>query len=424
MELYQKKFETLQAGRGGEPAWLAALRRKAMTDFETQGFPTLKDEAWRYTDITPSRDHVLESAPDAARPDPKTLEEFRRNAGRYCVFVVDGEFSAEHSSLPGGITVLGLEDAARALPELVEPYLDRCGSAGADAFHRLNTAFFRSGVFFHVPEAVTLKEPVHIVFVTSGSGVHVRNLFVIGAGSRASLIETHVSLGARTSFSNVVTEMVLERGAILDHVKTQNEGREAFHFGTTYALQRHASSLTSFAFSIGGRLARQDTRVVLDEEGASCELNGLCLGDEEQLLDFQTRVDHRKPEGTSHQFFKGLWAGRARGVFRGQVFVHQDAQKTDAHQTNKNLLLSETAKVDTQPQLEILADDVKCSHGAAVGQLQEDALFYLRSRGIGEKEAGHMLAQGFAREVIGRLDSEPLQRVLLDLVDQKLSQPG
>jgi Fe-S cluster assembly protein SufD len=208
----------------------------------------------------------------------------------------------------------------------------------------------------------------------------------------------------------------------MEHCKVQREHRDAFHIATTQVVQRRESSYVSFALSTGARLMRNDCRVALTEEGASCELSGLYLGDKDQVLDHQTFVDHQKPEGKSDQFFKGLLGGNSRGVFRGQVRVCQDAQRTDAHQTNKNLLLSDTAKVDTQPQLEILADDVKCSHGAAVGQLQEDTLFYLRSRGIGEKEAGRMLAQGFAREVIDRSSLGFMKAILAELVNEKLTQ--
>jgi Fe-S cluster assembly protein SufD len=242
----------------------------------------------------------------------------------------------------------------------------------------------------------------------------------MGKKSKASIVETYGAGNGKSYFTNAVTEIVLEEASMLEHCKIQREHPEAFHIATTQVVQRRGSSFISFALSTGARLMRNDCRVALTAEGASCELNGLCLGDRDQLLDQQIFVDHQKPGGKSDQFFKGLWAGNSRGVFRGQVMVRQDAQRTDAYQTNKNLILSDTARVDTQPQLEILADDVKCSHGAAVGQLQEDALFYLRSRGIGEKEAGRMLAQGFAREVIERSSLSFMKEILSELVNEKL----
>jgi Fe-S cluster assembly protein SufD len=250
----------------------------------------------------------------------------------------------------------------------------------------------------------------------------VRNLIVLENKSKAAIVENYRSVSGKHYLTNAVTEIVLEEGSALEHCKIQREHPEAFHIATTQVTQCRASSFVSFALSTGSRLMRNDSRVSLAEEGASCVLNGLYLGDKDQLLDHQTFVDHQKPDGKSDQFFKGLLAGNSRGVFRGQVLVRQDAQRTDAHQTNKNLLLSDTAKVDTQPQLEILADDVKCSHGAAIGQLQEDAVFYLRSRGIGEKEAGRILSQGFAREVIERSGLEYLKELLLELVNGKLNE--
>jgi Fe-S cluster assembly protein SufD len=281
-------------------------------------------------------------------------------------------------------------------------------------------------LFIRIPENFTAKEPVRIVFlahVSTGPSVfHMRNLIVAGKKSKAAIMETYAAGNGKNYFTNAVTEIFLEEDARMEHCKVQREGPGAFHMATTQVGQRRGSSFVSFALSTGSRLMRNECRVLLAGEFASCELNGLYLGDGDQVLDHQTFVDHQRPDGKSDQFFKGLLAGNSRGVFRGHVRVHQDAQRTDAHQTNKNLLLSDTAKVDTQPQLEILADDVKCSHGAAVGQLQEDALFYLRSRGIGEKEAGHLLAQGFAQEVIERSSLGFMKEILLELVNEKLTQ--
>ena len=290
----------------------------------------------------------------------------------------------------------------------------------------MNTGFFQNGLLIRIPENFTLKEPLHVVNLAqasrNGNSSQARNLIVLEKKSKAAIVETYRAVSGERYFTNVVTEIVLEEGSALEHCKIQREHPEAFHIATTQVTQHRSSSFVSFALSTGARLMRNDCRVSLVEEGASCVLNGLYLGDKDQLLDHQTFVDHQKADGKSDQFFKGLLAGNSWGVFRGQVLVRQDAQRTDAHQTNKNLLLSDTAKVDTQPQLEILADDVKCSHGAAIGQLQEDAVFYLRSRGISEKEAGRILSQGFAREVIERSGLEYLKEPLLELVNGKLNE--
>jgi Fe-S cluster assembly protein SufD len=426
IEQYNLAFEKAQKSRKNEPAWLLRLREEAMSSFAKQGFPTVKDDAWRYTDVTAIREASWDL--DAVIPElsSETVEAFRRQSGRNFLLVVNGKFLREHSSVEEGIEVADLAEATVSRSGLVEPHLSRCAAPGNDAFKDLNAGLFKQGLFIRIPENLIVKEPVHIVYlahVSRGPSVfQVRNLILAGRKSKTAIVETYVAGDAKNYFTNAVTEILLGEGAQLEHCKIQRESSEAFHIAATQVVQRRGSSFVSFALSTGSRLMRNDCRVILAEEFASCELNGLYLGEGDQVLDHQTFVDHQKPDGKSDQFFKGLLAGNSRGVFRGQVRVCQDAQRTDAHQTNKNLLLSDTAKVDTQPQLEILADDVKCSHGAAIGQLQEDALFYLRSRGIGEKKAGHLLAQGFAREVIERSSLGFMKETLLELVNEKLTQ--
>ena len=426
IDKYLKAFERVKKNANSDPSWLRSLREGAMAAFAQKGFPTAKDEAWRYTDVAPIRKTFFNLGEGIAALSPETVAELKRKSGKNFLLIVNGKLLREHSHVPEGIEVMDLGEAILSSPELVEPYLGRTAALGDDIFCALNMAFFHSGLLIHVPAGRTVKEPIYAVFLTdpaqNASVFYPRNLFVIGQGSKAAIVETYVSRNGKGYFTNAVTEAFLEPGAILDHVKIQSENAEVFHIASTYTVQRRASSFSSFALSTGGRLARSECRMVLAEEGASCELSGLYLGDRDQVLDHQTFVDHRKPDGKSRQFFKGLMAGNSRGVFRGQVLVRQDAQRTDAQQTNKNLLLSDKAKVDTQPQLEILADDVKCSHGAAVGQLQEDAIFYLRSRGIGEKDAGRILAQGFAREVIERSNLDFMKEALSDLVNEKLKE--
>ena len=428
MELkrYQETYGKLKVGRQGEPAWLIRLRDDAMAAFVQKGFPTLKDDAWRYTDVAPLRETFFDLEAGTPALLQETLAEVKRKIGPNFLVILNGRFLREHSSAPEGIVAMDLGEAILTRPELVEPYLGSAAASGGDIFCALNTAFFPSGLLIRVPADQTVKGPLHVVFLAdpakSNGALYPRNLFVIGKGSRVAIVETYVSKNGKSYFTNAVTEAVLEPGAVLEHVKIQRENAKAFHIGSIHAVQRNTSTFTSFALSTGSRLARSGCHVALAEAGASCELNGLYLGDKDQVLDHQTFVDHLKPDGKSRQFFKGLMAEHSHGIFRGQVMVRQDAQRTDAQQTNKNLLLSDTAKVDTQPQLEILADDVKCSHGAAVGQLQEDAIFYLRSRGIGEKDAGRILSQGFAREVIERSSLDFIKEMLSDLVNEKLAQ--
>jgi len=425
VEQYIKAFEKVKKSGQNEPAWLLRLREEAMTAFTQKGFPTPKDDAWRYTDVTAIRETSFDFHEAAPELSPETLGALKRKSGRNFLLVVNGKFLREHSSVEEGVEVNDLGEAILSRFDLVEAHLGRYAIAGKDAFSALNGGLFQQGLLIRVPDNRTIKEPVHIVFFTLASGdrsaFQIRNLILIGEKSKTAVVETYVAGDGKSYFTNAVTEIVLEKGARMEHCKIQRESCEAFHVATTQVIQRRESSFVSFALSMGARLMRNDCRVALTAEGASCELNGLYLGDKDQVLDHQTFVDHQKPDGKSDQFFKGLLAGNSSGVFRGQVRVRQDAQRTDAHQTNKNLLLSDTAKVDTQPQLEILADDVKCSHGAAVGQLQEDELFYLRSRGIDEKEAGRMLAEGFAREVIERSSLGFMKEILSELVSEKLA---
>jgi Fe-S cluster assembly protein SufD len=426
MGRYFKAFERVKQNANSDPAWLLRLREEAMSSFAQKGFPTAKDEAWRYTDVTAIREIPFDF--DEAIPELslKTIEALKGKSGRNFLLMVNGRFSREHSSVEEGIDVMDLGKAIVSRPDLVEAHLGRYVATGSDAFSALNAGLFRQGLLVRVPENLVVKEPIHMVFLTHAlkgqSLFHVRNLIMLGKKSKAAIVETYAAEDGKSYFTNAVTEIVLEEGAHLEHCKIQREHPEAFHIAATQVIQRRGSSFVSFSLSTGARLMRNDCRVALMAEGASCEMNGLYLGDKDQVLDHQTFVDHQKPDGKSDQFFKGLLAGNSRGVFRGRVMVCQDAQRTDAHQTNKNLLLSDTAKVDTQPQLEILADDVKCSHGAAVGHLQEDALFYLRSRGIGEKEAENLLAQGFAREVIERSSLSFMKETLTELVNEKLTQ--
>lgn len=423
---YLEEFRKVQGSRQKEPAWLLRLREEAMNAFVRKGFPTIRDGAWRYTDVTAIRETPWALQGTSPQISRETLDALKKKCGRNFLLVVNGKFLREHSSVEEGLEVTGLQEMIASQPDLMESQLGRHVVPKGDAFSALNAALFTGGLVIRIPEGVTVKEPIYLVFLADPSKeqdvFQVRNLIVAGKKSGAAIVETCLAQSGQIYFSNAVTEIILEEDARLEHVKVQRENASAFHIATTQVVQRRGSAFVSFALSTGARLMRNDCRVALTAPGATCELNGLFLGDKDQVLDHQTFVDHASPDGKSDQFFKGLLAGNSRGVFRGRVIVREDAQRTDAHQTNKNLLLSDTAKIDAQPQLEILADDVKCSHGAAVGQLQEDGLFYLRSRGIGEKEAGRMLAQGFAREVIERSSLGFMKESLLELVNEKLEQ--
>jgi Fe-S cluster assembly protein SufD len=396
--------------------WLDRLRGGAIARFAEIGFPGPREEYWKYTRTAPIEkrsftapaDHAL----DLAALEPVLLPGL---AGRRLVFV-NGRFS-EALSDPGpeqaGVTVASLARMLAQAPERVEPWLARHLDVHRHAFLALGAAFLEDGAFIHVARNTQVEEPIQLIYVSTEAGgefaAHPRNLVVGESGSAARVVETWVSAGGRVYLNNTATEVVLEDNARVDHYKVQEEGFDGFHVATLQVHQGRDSRFATHAVSFGGRLVRNDVNAVLDGEGAECLLSGLYMGDGRQHVDFHVTVDHAQPHCTSRELYKGILGGRARGVFNGRVHVHPDAQKTDSEQSNKNLLLSKNAEVDTKPELEIYADDVKCSHGATVGQLDDAMLFYLRSRGIDREAARGLLTYGFAQDVINRIDLEPLR---------------
>jgi len=276
----------------------------------------------------------------------------------------------------------------------------------------------------YLPKGTLLEAPIHLIFVSAPSDApivsHPRTLVVAGEGSQASVIESYVGLGGGSYFTNAVSEILVGANAHLTHYKLQREGDGAFHVGTVAARQQADSTFTSHSVSFGGLLVRSDTNATLDAEGSTCTLNGLYMVAGRQHVDHHTLIDHRKPHGSSRELYKGVLDGHATGVFNGKVFVRPDAQKSDAGQVNKNLLLSEGATMNTKPQLEIFADDVKCSHGATIGRLDADAIFYLRARGIGAAAARNLLTYAFANELLNRMDVEPIRRQLEAVLSSRL----
>ncbi|MBW1685783.1 MAG: Fe-S cluster assembly protein SufD, partial [Deltaproteobacteria bacterium] len=306
------------------------------------------------------------------------------------------------------------------------PYLGRLVSLKEHAFAALNSAFLDDGAVLLVGPDANLAEPLHIVFVSTAAGTlrvrHPRLLIVAGEGSRVRVIVDHVCLGPPSGFTNAVAEVCVGQGAQVDLVLLQRERSDAFHVSNLAVRQERDSRFSSHTLTLGGALVRNDLGVVLEDEGADCTLHGLFVAGGEQLIDNHTLVDHAMPHGTSRELYKGILGGSSRGVFRGRVIVRPGAQKTDARQSNPNLLLADSAEIDTKPQLEIYADDVKCSHGSSIGQLEEDALFYLRSRGMAEPEARDLLTRGFAHEVIAALPVPALTDGLDALLGTRLAQ--
>ena len=408
---------TLDARPRGGSRWLQDLRDHAASRFVELGFPTVRDEEWRFTNVAPIASTEFRPAP-AARIDAHALDAFVYADAPFRLVIVNGRFAPElsrTSGLPTGMRFGSLATAATEHADVVGRYLGQLADANTRAFAALNTAFTHDGAYVFIPDGVVLQEPLQLLFVSAGDGAtmsHPRSLIVAGDRSQARIVETYVSAPGVKHFSNAVTEVVAGEGAVIDHYKVQEESVDAFHIASMHIHAARSSNVSTHAFTLGGRLVRNDIIAVLDGEGAEATLNGLYLADGDRLVDTHTTIDHAKPHCPSHEVYKGILGGNARAVFNGKIIVRQDAQKTDAKQTNRALLLSDHATINTKPQLEIFADDVKCTHGAAIGQLDEDALFYLRARGLTFAEARDMLIHAFAGEIIDRVQIEPLKRAL------------
>ena len=424
----------LQAGiaaqRRGEPGWLARLRAESRERFAERGLPDTRQEEWRYTSLAElSRQRFERSAPGArlSRADLESAA-FPVFACSLSAFV-DGVHDPQLSGLSPGRDV-HVESLARALARgepALEAHLGRFADTKLHPFAALNTACLEDGAFLHVPRETSAAEPLHVVFAAApGAGTvrHPRLLVVAEAGSRACAIVDFVSLAGAAGFTNAVVEVQVGPGAGVDLVILQREAPGAFHVANLAVWQERDSRFACHTLSLGGRLVRNDASVLLADEGADCTLRGLFVGGGEQVLDNHTLVDHAVPFGTSRELYKGILGGASRGVFRGRVIVRPDAQKTNASQSNRNLLLSATAEVDSKPQLEIRADDVRCSHGTTIGQLDPDALFYLRSRAIAEPEARELLTRGFAADILAALPVPALAEGLDAAVDASLARAG
>jgi len=427
LDAYVAAFGRLAAGRRAEPAWLRDARRRSLAALEWRGFPAPRDEDWRFTNVS-----ALVSRPfELARPDgqPATpLEELSvPGLGGALLVFVDGRHRPDLSradSGASGLEIGSLREAIAGSNDLVARHLGRGVGLDERPFAALNTAFFEDGAFLRVDAHAVIEEPVQIVFLSTGSRPDSlscpRVLVIAGPDSRLRLVETYLGSDGAAGLTTAVTEIVAEDGAVVDHHRLQRESEEAFHIGLAQMHVGRNASVSSHAISLGGRIARHDAVAVLEGEGADCTLNGLYLADGSRLVDNHTEIDHAKPHGTSHELYKGILDGRARGVFNGRIRVRPDAQKTDAKQTNRTLILSDEAQINTTPRLEILANDVKCTHGATVGQLSDEALFYLQTRGIGKADARAMLIRAFAMEVTSRIRVAPLREELDRLLAAKL----
>lgn len=430
LDNYLEIFEEVEARTAGQPAWLHSLRQDAFARFYDIGFPTTKDEDWRFTNLGAISHTSFRMSDGTQEPIERvTLQPFLVPGAACRLVFVNGRFVpalSDVSVLPEAVRVGSLSEQLMRDAAAVELHLGRDLEIDRDAFTALNTAFFADGAFVYLPKRTVLKEPIWLIFVSlpgpTPSMMHPRNLIVAEEGSEAGIVENHVSLGTGMFFSNAVTELIAGDNAVISHHLIERENDAALNISTLFTRQGRASNVASHSVLLGGALVRNNVHPVLAGEGAECLINGLFIGRNRQHLDNYMLVDHAAPHCSSRQFYNGILDNHAHGVFHGRIVVHKDAQKTDAKQTNRNLLLSDDAQIDTKPQLEIYADDVKCTHGATIGQVEETALFYLRSRGINESAARSLLLFAFASECLDRVNCAPVREYLQKQIQRWL--PG
>jgi Fe-S cluster assembly protein SufD len=428
-ELLVGQFSQFETG-ATQPKWLAPVRKAGIASFADQGFPTLHDEDWRFTNVAPIAKLNFQLAKEVSvnGAETKLIDEsaFAKLSGHRLVFV-NGFFCAKLSSLKpvaGGVRIENLSAALAKDSALIERHLGKYAHTASNTFAALNQAFFTDGAFIFVPAGVEVAEPVQLIYISSaknsGETILPRNLVIAEANSKLTVVESYISTGNVAYFTNAVTEIFAGDNAKVEHVKLQDEAADAFHIATIAGEFGRASNVTVHSFALGAKISRTNIRTKLAGEGLECILNGLYLTRGEQLADHHMIVEHVQPHCASHEYFNGILDDKSKGVFHRRIYVHPIAQKTDAKQTNKNLLLSDDATADTKPQLEIYADDVKCTHGATIGQLNDESIFYLRSRGIGTDTARQMLIHAFAGEIIERIKCEPAREVIDKLVWDRL----
>jgi Fe-S cluster assembly protein SufD len=423
------EFEKLAAGH--DLPWLRILRQDAFARFCAAGFPTTHDEDWRFTNVSAIAQTAFRLTRNRrVRLSQQELEPYRVPGVSCQLVFVNGRFARELSllgRLPNGVKVSSLAGEISSNPGAIEPHLGRYLDVRRDAFCALNTAFGEDGAYVHIPRGALVEEPIYLLFVSTANDApsmsHPRNLIVSEEDSQATFVEDYVSLdGGGAVFCNTVTELVAGDHTVISHYMVEREHKEAFNISTLRIQQGRSANVVSHSVLLGGALVRNNVHPVLAGEGGECLINGLFIGNGHQHLDNYMLVEHASPRCGSRQFYNGILDDHAHGVFHGRIIVHKDAQKTDAKQTNRNLLLSDDAQIDTKPQLEIYADDVKCTHGATIGQIEGDALFYLRSRGIDEVSARKLLLFAFASECLDRMKQGTVRKHVEGLINRCLFQ--
>lgn len=393
------------------PEYVRSLRLRAWKSFLELGIPSTKHEEYKYTPLKSLAEYAFSpAAKDSAREGlPKAVTAEIKSTK---VIFVNG-YLEERAKLPDGVLALPLDRAIAEIPEEIKKVLGKIAPWEKHPFVALNTAHLEQGIFIKILKNTELEEPIQIVFLTKGSRQPVttqpRVVIIVEPNAKAQIIESYI--GEEFYFTNSVTEVLLAENAQLEHTKIQDESTDSYHLSMIQVVQHANSTYLSHNIALGGALARTDLNAFLDGQGCHCWLNGVYFNTGERLIDNHTRIDHAKPECNSFEVYKGILAGHSTGVFNGKIYVHKDAQRTDAKQTNQALLLHPAATIFTKPQLEIFADDVKCTHGATVGRIQEDAMFYLRARGIPKHIAAHLLVYAFASEVLEKISNEELRLV-------------
>ena len=427
IENYSADFKQLQNINKND--WFAKERQSAFDIFQKTGFPTTRNENWKYTDVKPIARNIFSNISESnVRTDNGEIDSvFFKGLDCINLVFINGAYSEEYSDIKnihGKVVVKNMASALVNDKEILKKHLAKSTDKTLSSFTALNTAFIQDGAYINIPSNINIEKPINITYISKDNtgkfATHPRNLILMGENSKATIIENYVGNDETNYFTNSVTETVLLQGSSLKHYKIQQESANAFHIASLNTSQSKDSRFESHSISIGGALVRNNINASLNAEGAEIIMNGFYMTDNTQHVDNHTRVDHLKPHTQSHQNYRGVLNGKSRGVFNGKVVVHPQAQKIEAYQNNANLLLSDDSEIDTKPELEIYADDVKCTHGATVGQLDDDMLFYLRSRAVDEQTARSLLTYAFADEIIKNINFQAIENKLENLIISRL----
>jgi Fe-S cluster assembly protein SufD len=415
---------------GGKQSPIHLKRKEALSNFSKLDFPTTSNEEWKYTSIAPLLKYNFVPSYEKKEISKEFIKSLLFDEMEHSLIVfINGRYSAESSlllNLPEGVIVSCIADEIKKSNPILLKHFGKYADYDNHIFTALSTAYTDDGAFIYVPSGKIVEEPIHIIFITDSGNEKIltqpRNLFIAEKNSQVTIIEHYIGKEGEIYFTNAVTEIVAEENAIVDHIKLQEESKKAFHIARMEVDQERSSNFSSHLISTGADLTRNDFNAKFNDEGGECTLNGLYMIDGTQLFDAHTLMDHANPHCNSHEHYKGILDDKSRGVFNGKIIVRQDAQKTNAFQENNSILLSDEALVNTKPQLEIFADDVKCSHGATIGQMADDAKFYLKSRGIGEEASNSILLHAFASDVITSIKIESIRNYIEKIISDKFNQ--